>query len=116
MYGTDQYILQYDTEMGQPWKNPDAWMKVSYPFFKADRIKTPTLFMCGENDFNVPIAGSEQMYMALKSSNVDAELVVYPGENHGITIPSYQRDRLERYVKWYDKYLKPSAPLPTSSK
>ena len=47
MYGTDQYILQYDTEMGQPWKNPDAWMKVSYPFFKADRIKTPTLFMCG---------------------------------------------------------------------
>ena len=43
-------------------------MKVSYPFFKADQIKTPTLFMCGENDFNVPIAGSEQMYQALKSN------------------------------------------------
>src|SRR5690606_6417712 len=57
MYGTDQYIVQYDTEMGQPWKSPDVWMKVSYPFFKADRITTPTLFMCGEKDFNVPIAG-----------------------------------------------------------
>jgi dipeptidyl aminopeptidase/acylaminoacyl peptidase len=117
MYGTDQYILQYDTEMGQPWKNPDAWMKVSYPFFKADRIRTPTLFMCGQNDFNVPIAGSEQMYQALKSNGVEAQLVVYPGQNHGISIPSYQRDRLERYVKWFDKHLKPAAaPAPTASK
>ena len=116
MYGTDQYILQYDTELGQPWKNPDAWAKVSYPFFKADRIKTPTLFMCGQNDFNVPIAGSEQMYQALKSNGVDAQLIVYPGQNHGISIPSYQRDRLDRYVKWYDKYLKAPAPPPTASK
>ena len=116
MYGADQYILQYDTELGQPWKNPDAWAKVSYPFFKADRIKTPTLFMCGQNDFNVPIAGSEQMYQALKSNGVDAQLIVYPGQNHGISIPSYQRDRLDRYVKWYDKYLKAPVPPPTASK
>jgi dipeptidyl aminopeptidase/acylaminoacyl peptidase len=117
MYGIDQYIVQYDAEMGQPWKNPDAWMKVSYPFFKADRIKTPTLFMGGENDFNVPIAGSEQMYQALKSNGVDTELVIYPGQHHGITLPSYQRDRLERYIKWFDKYLKGKpAESTTSSK
>jgi dipeptidyl aminopeptidase/acylaminoacyl peptidase len=113
MYGTDQYILQYDTEMGQPWKNPDVWAKVSYPFYKADRIKTPTLFMCGVNDFNVPIAGSEQMYQALQSLGVETQLVVYPNQNHGITIPSYARDRLERYVKWYDKFLKVPATAPT---
>jgi dipeptidyl aminopeptidase/acylaminoacyl peptidase len=113
MYGTDQYILQYDTEMGQPWKNPDVWMTVSYPFFKADRIKTPTLFMCGVNDFNVPIAGSEQMYQALQSLGVETQLIVYPNQNHGITIPSYVRDRLERYVKWYDKFLKTPAAAPT---
>ena len=116
MYGTDQYAIQYDAEMGQPWKNPEVWMKVSYPFFKADRIKTPTLFMCGQNDFNVPIAGSEQMYQALKSTGVEAQLVVYPGQNHGLSIPSYQRDRLERYVKWYDTYLKGAAPTSTASK
>ena len=116
MYGSDQYILQDETEMGQPWKNPDAWTKVSYPFFKADRIKTPTLFMGGQNDFNVPIAGSEQMYQALKSNGVDTQLIVYPGQNHGITIPSYQRDRLDRYIKWYDKYLKTPGPTPTASK
>ena len=54
-------------------------MKVSYPFFNADKIKTPTLFMGGEKDFNVPIAGGEQMYQALKSLGVDTQLVIYPG-------------------------------------
>ena len=106
MYGTDMYITQYDNELGQPWKNQDLWIKVSYPFFHADRIKTPTLFMCGEKDFNVPLLGSEQMYQALKSLGVDTELVIYPNQFHGITTPSYKKDRLERYVAWYDKYLK----------
>ena len=108
MYGIDQYILQYDQEMGQPWKTRDAWMKVSYPFFHADRIKTPTLFLGGEKDFNVPIAGSEQMYQALKSLGVDTQLVVYPGQFHGLTIPSYERDRLQRYLDWFNKYLAPT--------
>ena len=109
MYGTDQYTFQYDLEMGQPWKKPDVWLKVSYPFFKADRIRTPTLFLCGEKDFNVPLVGVEQMYQALKSMQIDTELVIYPDQFHTITIPSYQRDRLQRYVAWYDKYLKPPA-------
>ena len=107
MYGTDQYINQYEHELGPPWKSPDVWMKVSYPFFKADRIRTPTLFLCGEKDFNVPLAGSEQMYQALRSVGVDTQLVIYPNQYHGITTPSYKKDRLERYLAWYDKYLKP---------
>ncbi|MBC7868387.1 MAG: S9 family peptidase, partial [Gloeobacteraceae cyanobacterium ES-bin-316] len=43
MYGTDQYVTQYETELGAPWKNPQKWMDLSYPFFKADKIKTPTM-------------------------------------------------------------------------
>jgi dipeptidyl aminopeptidase/acylaminoacyl peptidase len=106
MYGTDQYITQYETEIGPPWKSQDLWVKISYPFFKADRIKTPTLFLCGEKDFNVPLLGSEQMYQALRSLGVDTQLVIYPSQFHGISVPSYKKDRLERYVAWYDKYLK----------
>ena len=106
MYGTDQYITQYETEIGPPWKSQDLWVKISYPFFKADRIKTPTLFLCGEKDFNVPLLGSEQMYQALRSLGVDSQLVIYPNQFHGISVPSYKKDRLERYVAWYDKYLK----------
>jgi dipeptidyl aminopeptidase/acylaminoacyl peptidase len=106
MYGVDQYIFQYENELGVPWKSRDLWVKISYPFFQADRIKTPTLFLGGEKDFNVPLVGSEQMYQALKSQGIDTQLVIYPGQFHSIRQPSYARDRLDRYVKWYDAHLK----------
>ena len=106
MYGTDQYITQYNQEIGPPWKSQDLWIKISYPFFHADRIKTPTLFMGGASDFNVPIIGGEQMYQALRSLGVPTQLVIYPSQFHGLTIPSYRKDRLERYVAWYDRWIK----------
>jgi dipeptidyl aminopeptidase/acylaminoacyl peptidase len=114
-YGTDQYILQYDNELGPPWKNAQLYLKLSYPFLEADkRIHTPTLFMGGTSDMNVPILGGEQMYQALKSLGVPTELVVYPGQFHGFTRPSFIRDRYERWLAWWDKYLKP-APAATTA-
>jgi dipeptidyl aminopeptidase/acylaminoacyl peptidase len=106
LYGHDQYTYLYDNEFGPPWENIDLWIKYSYPFFKANKITTPTLFMGGQNDFNVPILGSEQMYQALKTLNVPTQLVVYPGQNHGLTKVPFLRDRIERYLAWYGKYLK----------
>jgi dipeptidyl aminopeptidase/acylaminoacyl peptidase len=97
-YGTDMYIREYEAELGTPWANPEAWMRVSYPFLHADRIVTPTLFLCGEKDFNVPLLNSEQMYQALSSLGRDTQLIIYPGQFHEITRPSYQRDRAERYL------------------
>ena len=120
MYGSDQYIMQYETELGPPWKSQDLWIKVSYPFFHADRIKTPTLFMASEKDFNVPVVGAEQMYQALRSNGVDTQLVIYPDQHHGVRVPSYVRDRFERRLAWFDKYLKAGAPqmapAPTGTK
>ena len=69
LYGVDQYIMQYDEEIGAPWKvGLDPWIRISYPFLHADQIKTPTLFLGGEKDFNVPLVGGEQMYQALAQS------------------------------------------------
>ena len=115
-YGTDQYIIQYDYEIGPPW-DPKAWetyQKLSYPFLHADRIKTPTLFLGGEKDFNVPVQGGQQMYQALRSLGIDTQLIIYPDQFHGLTRPSYIRDRYERYLAWYDKYLK-HTPQTTSA-
>jgi dipeptidyl aminopeptidase/acylaminoacyl peptidase len=104
-YGHDQYIVQYDNELGQPWKDVDTYLKLSKAFLSADKIKTPTLFLGGSVDWNVPVAGGEHMYQALKSTRVPTELIVYPGETHSIRRPSFQKDRLDRYVAWYRKYL-----------
>jgi dipeptidyl aminopeptidase/acylaminoacyl peptidase len=106
MYGTDQYVQQYEMELGVPWKNMDKWMKVSYPFLNIEKIKTPTLYMVGEMDYNVPAAGSEQMYQGLRSLGVPTQLVIYPKQNHGLTVPSYWEDRYQRYADWFGKYLK----------
>lgn len=109
LYGVDQYILQLDNELGQPWKNKnyEKYLRISYPFLQADRIKTPVLFMTGEKDFNVPAIGSEQMYQALRSNGTPTELIIYPGQYHGLTLPSFNVDRFERYIAWFNKYMKP---------
>ncbi len=71
-------------------------------------MKTPTLILCGGNDVNVPILNSEQLYQALRRLGVETELIIYPGQSHGISKPTYQKDRYERYIAWYDKHLKPA--------
>ncbi|HEX7964503.1 MAG TPA: S9 family peptidase [Gammaproteobacteria bacterium] len=105
-FGTDQYIRDYENELGVPWKDLDTWMKVSYPYYHADRIRTPTLFLGGGSDFNVTLLNQEQMYEALQSLKVPTGLVIYPGQYHRLTRPSYILDRYKRYVDWYAKYLK----------
>lgn len=104
-YGTDQYIRQYESEVGLPWVSIDTYVKMSYPFLHADRIKTPTMFMCGEKDFNVPLLNSEQMYQALRSLDVPTQLVIYPGEYHGLSKPSNIQDRLQRMINWYGQHM-----------
>lgn len=105
-YGTDHYILEYELELGRPWENVDLWIRNSYPFFQAGEIETPTLFMVGENDVNVPKLASEQMYQALKSRGLDTQLVIYPGEDHSVDRPSFRIDMMKRWLEWYSDRLK----------
>jgi dipeptidyl aminopeptidase/acylaminoacyl peptidase len=104
-YGHDQYMRDYEWELGRPWVNKDVWERVS-PFYRVNNITTPTLFMGGDVDWNVPVIGSEQMYQAMKMLGRTTELVVYPGEHHGFTTPSHIKDRMERFLAWYAHYVK----------
>lgn len=104
-YGHDHYQMEYNIELGYPWENKGVWEKIS-PFYRVADITTPTLFMGGDLDSNVPILGGEQMYEALKTLGRTTELVVYPGEYHGFTVPSHLKDRMERYLAWYAHYVK----------
>lgn len=105
-YGTDHYQRQWEAELGLPWQNTEAWIRIS-PFYRLDKITTPTLVLGGTDDVNVPLLGGEQLYQGLKRLGRETELIVYPGETHAIRRPSFQKDRFERYIAWYSKYLKP---------
>ena len=106
-WGTDEYVRDYEAELGRPWANTATWEKLSLPFLHADRITTPTLFMGGDKDYNVPLLNQEQMYQALRSLNVETRLVIYPGSFHVQTRPSFIADRMTRDLAWFDAHLKP---------
>ena len=101
-YGHDHYQKAWEAELGLPWENREGWERIS-PWNNVDKVVTPTLVMGGKEDWNVPIQNSEQLYQALKRRGIDTQLVVYPDEGHGISRPSFQRDRYQRYLDWYDR-------------
>lgn len=112
-YGHDHYQNLWEQEIGLPWENRELWERLS-PFNYVQNIVTPTLIMGGEKDWNCPILNSEQLYQALKRLGRITQLVIYPDEHHGegdipfsnLNRASFQRDRFERYLDWYDKYVK----------
>jgi dipeptidyl aminopeptidase/acylaminoacyl peptidase len=105
-FGVDMYAREYILELGAPWDKFDTWKKLAYPFLESGRITAPTMFQCADADDNVPCVGAEQMYLKLKTEGIPTRLVVYPGENHGLSVPSYLVHRMRSNIAWYDQWLK----------
>lgn len=105
LWGHDQYVRDYVTELGVPWEHRETWNRVSR-FWHIKEIHTPTMFVGGNIDWNVPLLGGEQMYQSLKALGRDTLLVVYPDEYHEFKTPSHIKDRYERYLAWYAHYVK----------
>jgi dipeptidyl aminopeptidase/acylaminoacyl peptidase len=106
-YGTSLYQDLIHTDFqGHPWDRHDLLWQRS-PLCHVKRVKTPTLFLHGEADNDVPIGQSEEMYTALKERGVETVLVRYPREGHGPTEPRFVLDQLERKVAWFDRFLRP---------
>ncbi len=107
-YGHDEYQRWYRLEFGNPWE-PEAreiFERLS-SYNDVDKITTPTMWVGGKEDWNVPIIHAEMMYQAVKSMGREALLVVYPNMYHGINLPYYRKDLHQRYLAWYDQHLKP---------
>jgi dipeptidyl aminopeptidase/acylaminoacyl peptidase len=119
LWGHDEYVRDYVAELGLPWEHREAWDRVA-PFWHVKDIQTPTMFVGGNIDWNVPILGGEQMYESLKALGRDTLLVVYPDEYHEFKTPSHIKDLNERYLAWYAHYVKadgtPARPAPKEPK
>jgi dipeptidyl aminopeptidase/acylaminoacyl peptidase len=70
----------------------------------AANVRTPTMFVHGENDNDVPIAEAEQYYIALKDVGVETIIVRYPREGHGVREPKHQVDVVDRSIAWYERH------------
>lgn len=108
-YGHDQYQRWWEEELGFPWlvENKEAWDRIS-PFYALEQVTTPTLVVGGEDDWNVPIINSEQLYIVLKRRGIPTRLVVYPNEYHSLSVPSYEKHLYEQYFEWLETHVKTS--------
>lgn len=102
--GHDIYQQWYMWELGVPWENHDKYAVVS-PLLRAGNVTTPTIFLGGRIDWNVPILNAELFYQALQIQGIDSQLVVYPGMHHGGWTEAFDKDYLRRIVDWFDNYV-----------
>lgn len=90
---------------GLPWEVPDEYRESS-SLWKLDNVKTPTLIHVGENDPRVPAAHSRALFRALDFYlNVPSELLVYPGQGHGLRKYTYRKAKLEWDIAWFDHFV-----------
>jgi dipeptidyl aminopeptidase/acylaminoacyl peptidase len=93
---------------GLPYENLDGFMKSS-PVQYLKNATTPTLILQGDADTTDPPGQSEELYRGLKHYGVEAQLVMYPREPHGLREEKHLVDRLNRILDWYQKHLMPPA-------
>jgi len=89
---------------GPPWDNFDLYWNSSAMKY-VTRVKTPTLIFQGGRDARVPPPQSWEFYQALKRLGVPTKLIIYPREGHGLREPNHQRDKAEREISWFNKYI-----------
>ena len=99
------YYIASVYRKGMPWDEPADYIAHS-PLFFAQKVKTPTMIITGEEDWRTPIAQSQEFFRALKVRGVDTVLVRVPGEGHGLTKrPSHQEQSLVHMLAWLDRYI-----------
>ena len=78
------------------------------PMLLAGQVTTPTLVIHSELDLRCPLSQGLQYYTVLKQAGVDAELLVFPGENHELSrsgTPWHRRQRFEAILGWWSRHL-----------
>lgn len=111
-YGTSLYTDLVEAEFrGLPWNNyPMLWQWS--PLAHVAGVSTPTLFIHGERDHDVPITQAEEMYVALRKQGVEATLARYPNEGHGFHEPRHVADANRRTLEWFTRHLAPAGLTP----
>jgi dipeptidyl aminopeptidase/acylaminoacyl peptidase len=90
--------------------DPEEWRRTS-PLTYADQIDIPFAVVHSENDLRCPFEQAQRMFVALRQADVDAELIVFPGEGHELTRGGRPRHRLQRFriaLDWWARHLKQS--------
>lgn len=106
---TADFTLFHPTWFKAPPFNDPEDFKARSPITYINEVKTPMMFVLGENDLRTPPgAGGEQMFRALKFRKIPTVMVKFPNESHELSRsgqPWHRVERLQHIVGWFDKWL-----------
>ncbi|QCU78050.1 S9 family peptidase [Citricoccus sp. SGAir0253] len=83
-------------------------VRAQNPMRHVDGVRTPTLVIHSEQDLRCPIEHAQRYYQGLWARGVEAELLVFPGEDHELSrsgTPWHRRARFEHVLRWWDRHL-----------
>ncbi|QLD13153.1 S9 family peptidase [Microbacterium oleivorans] len=87
--------------------DPDA-IRAQSPMAVVDRVTTPTFVIHSELDYRCPLEQATRYYSALRRQGIEAELLIFPGEDHELTRSGRPRHRVERFeaiLEWWSRHL-----------
>jgi dipeptidyl aminopeptidase/acylaminoacyl peptidase len=78
------------------------------PLTYADKISIPTLIIHSEQDWRCPVEQAQRLFVALRQHDVDAQLLLFPGEGHELSrsgLPSHRIARFAAILEWWSRHL-----------
>lgn len=91
-----------------PWDDEELYMSKS-PLRYVKKVTTPTMIMHAMEDYRAPLSQAEQLYVSLKRLRKETELVIFPGENHGLprnSSPQHLMEYHQHVLRWFDQHNK----------
>lgn len=74
------------------------------PLMRVSKNTAPTLILHGKEDRCCPVIQAEEFYRALIDARVPCELIVFPGEGHGLHGFLAKSECWAQVLSWIDKY------------
>ncbi|WP_230855050.1 S9 family peptidase [Arthrobacter terrae] len=87
--------------------DPDK-VQAQSPMAQVAKVRTPTLVIHSEQDLRCPLEQGQRYYTALRRNGVDAEMLIFPGENHELSrtgTPHHRKQRFEHILRWWNTHL-----------
>ena len=117
IYNTQQQYVETEElwfpnwDMGSaPWKRAaDGQVQKVFstsPHLYVDRWDTPILCIHGQRDFRIEYTQAESAFTAARMRGLDAQLLLFPDENHWVLKPQNGVLWQRTFFRWLDKYLK----------
>ncbi len=107
---TPGHVINY--MRGQPWVVHDE-MRRSSPLYGLEKVRTPTIIHFGAGDERVPVQHGQGLFRALDQYlKVPTQLVVYPGEGHGLGKRAHREAKLRWDVAWFERHVPGFGPKP----